>query len=268
MIFHSDYYKYGFKADEIFEFLAENGINLKGETIPIELPQKWPLEYRLFKDFGKHDAALIMSGIIPSDVNNWNYWDDPDAEVLRKLSLIDAYAKEILALDPNFDSDVRNGKRRWSATEIDTSEKISQEIWREWCKSVDLTWPIPERSRNSITVSSTDAELIAKWRRTESDLIDASEQIKILKTQLREAQGAVDDLRRTVGSKDAIAPHNTHLMKIAIEVQRNYWKDLSTPPKQETLCKELIQLYKLSKAEAQAVERVACPIDRKKIIYP
>lgn len=264
MTSHSDYYKYGFKADEIFEFLAENGIDIKGEAAPIEPPQKWPPEYSLFPSFGKHDAALIMSGIVPSEINDWNYWDNPDPEAGRKLRLIEAYAEEILGLNPDFESLVREGKRRWNANEIDSSEKIGQAIWRKWCNNMGLTWPIPERLNSRVADPTTDPELVAKWRQAETDLANAVEQIGILKAQLSEAQNSIDDLRRTAGSKDAIAPHNTHLMKIAIEVQREYWRNPAIPPKQETLCAELIDRYQLSKAEAQAVERVACPIDRKK----
>ncbi|SFV15480.1 hypothetical protein [Pseudoduganella namucuonensis] len=267
MTSHSDYHVYGFKTDEILEYLAKNGFTITAEAIPVELaPPQWPPEYSLFPSFGKHDAALIMSGIIPDEISNWNYWDDPHPEAGRKLKLIDACAEEILALDPDFEFNRDHGRRRWSPTEIDTSEKISQAIWRQWCNSVGVEWPIPERSNGAPTAPATDAELLAKWQQAEIALAEAGKQIEVLQAELRSAQATIDDLRRTAGDKDAIALHNTHLMKIAIQVQRDYWKDLNTPPKQEILCAELMEQYKLTKPEAQAVERVACPIDRKKVL--
>ena len=93
-------------------------------------------------------------------------------------------------------------------------------------------------------------------------------QIKSLREQLGEAQKRIDDLRRITGDLSAVAPHNVHLMRIAIQVQSDYWADLNAQPKQETLVAELIKKYGLTKAEAQAVERVACPINRRKNVSP
>lgn len=85
-----------------------------------------------------------------------------------------------------------------------------------------------------------------------------------LRQQLGIAQKTIDDLRHIVGDLNSVAPYNLHLMKIALEIQRVHWKNLDKPPKQESILNELVEKYSLSGPEAQAVERVACPINRRK----
>ncbi|NML61798.1 hypothetical protein HHL21_12045 [Massilia sp. RP-1-19] len=58
--------------------------------------------------------------------------------------------------------------------------------------------------------------------------------------------------------------YDSGLLSIAVEVQKEYWTDLTAPPKQDVIVRELRTRYDLSEAEAKAVERVACPIDRSK----
>lgn len=99
-------------------------------------------------------------------------------------------------------------------------------------------------------IEQTDSVLIEKLKKTEQSLADA--------------QKTIDNQRKIIEEQTAVVPHNVLLMKIAIEVQRDYWKNVSAPPKQEALIKELMAKYSLSEAVAKAVERVACPINRGK----
>lgn len=93
-------------------------------------------------------------------------------------------------------------------------------------------------------------------------------EIDLLRQQLADAQKTIKDLREIAGDGSGTALHNTHLMKIAIDVQKKYFSDPNNSQKQETLLNEIEEFYKLSAVEARAVERVACPIDRKKNISP
>jgi len=113
-------------------------------------------------------------------------------------------------------------------------------------------------------IPTTDAELADRLKQAEQSLTESMKQIDTLKQHLGVAQKETDELRRIIGDRTAIAPHNTRLMKIAIQVQRDYWKNLDERPKQEALKADLIAKYALSGVEAHAVELVACPIDRKK----
>ncbi|MDR6585553.1 hypothetical protein [Herbaspirillum frisingense] len=94
---------------------------------------------------------------------------------------------------------------------------------------------------------------------TQSALI---EKLKNTELALAEAEKTIDGQRKIIEEQGAVIPHNVLLMKIAIEVQRDYWQDISSPPKQEALIAELMAKYRLSEVVAKAVERVACPINR------
>lgn len=60
------------------------------------------------------------------------------------------------------------------------------------------------------------------------------------------------------------ALHATGLMKAAIQVQKKYWEDPDSTPKQEVIISEIREEYGFTEAEAKAVERVACPKKRSK----
>ena len=47
-------------------------------------------------------------------------------------------------------------------------------------------------------------------------------------------------------------------------LQKKYWKNLDSQEKQEIIVSEIMEKYSYTKEQAKAVERVACPINRKK----
>jgi hypothetical protein len=81
---------------------------------------------------------------------------------------------------------------------------------------------------------------------------------------LIQANDVVDYLLDYISDDPTRPAHNTALMKIAIEVQKKYWPEQSARPKQEVVIAEIQEHYGLTEAEAKAVERVACPVTRKK----
>lgn len=112
---------------------------------------------------------------------------------------------------------------------------------------------------------TADEALVKRLERTDQDLANARSHVEALKIQLSEAQRSIDNLRRLVGDETCIARHNTHLMKVALDIQRQFWKTTDrSNGKQEAIIDYLIKEHDLSKVEAAAVERVACPIDRKR----
>ncbi|MGS0743791.1 hypothetical protein ACVBEF_18515 [Glaciimonas sp. GG7] len=90
----------------------------------------------------------------------------------------------------------------------------------------------------------------------------------MFKQQFAKVQKTIDELRHLIGDQSVIASHNVHFMKIAIQVQRDYWGNLDLSPKQEVLVIKLMQKYSQTKPEAQAIERVSCSISRKKKVSP
>ncbi len=251
MIFHSDYKKFGFRLSEITALLEENNISLKTPS------RTWPVEYQQMPAFTKQDAALIMSGLFPDEVDDWRFWDDPPSEVDRKLRLIDACQHEILAQDARL-----NGFEK-PKTEIGSVDRISHAAWRNWSKEKGLDWPIPD-STESTAPPKTDEELLRRLSAEEGRRKKAEADAEILRAQVSDLQKKVDQLNRLVGDGSAIALHNTRLMKIALAVQREYWTDVDQRPNQEALWGDLREKYKLSQLQAEAVELVACPIDRQK----
>lgn len=245
-MYHSDYQRFGFKSSEIFALLKEHGIYLD------DAAKAWPVEYQLIPAFTKSEAALIMCGIFPEDGDNFRFWDDPPAEVERKLRVIDSRQAEILAQAGAL-----------NALEIGSSDKISHTAWRAWSKKMGFDWPIPESSEPTAP-PKTDEELLRRMKTEEARRMEAEAAAALLRAQVSEMQKTIDDLRRVVGDGSAIALHNTRLMEIALKVQREYWKDLDRRPNQEALWGDLREKYGLSKPQAEAVELVACPIDRKK----
>lgn len=83
------------------------------------------------------------------------------------------------------------------------------------------------------------------------------------KEQLISAYAAIEYLMDDLWASSAPL-YDSGLLRIAVEVQKEYWGDLTAPPKQDVIVRELRTKYDLSEAEAKAVERVACPIDRSK----
>ena len=114
------------------------------------------------------------------------------------------------------------------------------------------------------TLPRTDAELVNKLELTEQNLMKANEENDLLKLHLAKAQTEIDELRRLTTPSDNAPLHYTLLMKAAIEVQRKYWKNLDSQEKQEIIINEIMEKYSFTKEQAKAVERVACPVNRKK----
>ena len=70
--------------------------------------------------------------------------------------------------------------------------------------------------------------------------------------------------KRNENLKSQAPLHCCQLMKIAVKVQHRYWQDPTNPPKQSVIVAELEEKYALSRYAAEAVERVACPLNRDK----
>ena len=121
----------------------------------------------------------------------------------------------------------------------------------------------PDHAATKI-ISRTDAELVIELQKTQENLRKIKEENDLLKSHLAKAQIEIDELRRLATPKDSSPLHYTLLMKAAIEVQRYYWKELEIQEKQEIIINEIMEKYSFTKEQAKAVERVACPVNRKK----
>lgn len=238
-----------FKKPLLKRILAEVKILLDSDSNIPEL-------YKHHPEFGVGEANLIINNINPQDADN-DYWQYPPQEVEIMDKIIEQNLDELQLIDTG---------KHWS----DGSKRIfKHSTWRTWCKRHGHKWNIPDvETQSDEALLTTDPEL--KQRVLELQLaLDATKiENEALRVQLSDAQKAINELRLLSNAKEATAPHYTHLMKIAIETQREFWgkwREGDTPPKQDSIKYELKQKNpKFSQIRIDAIEMIACPIDRKK----
>ena len=214
-----------------------------------------PELYKHYLEFGVGEANLIINNINPQDADNdWNYWQNPPPEVAIMDKIIEQHLDELELIDTG---------HHWTDK---STHKFKHSTWRTWCKRHGHKWNIPDvETQTAENLPTTDPELKQRAIDLQVELDRVKGENEALRVQLSDTQKTISELRLLSNATDATAPHYTHLMKIAIEVQRKYWKNLSIPPKQETLIVDIKSDYKhLTDYEARVVERIACPIDRKK----
>lgn len=217
--------------------------------------------YQHFKQFNTGEANLIINNINPQDAeNDINYWQYPPEEVEIMGKIINQHLDELYSIEyraPTLeDDDLHNPIFKHST-------------WREWCKQHGHKWNIPDIQTNiADTTPSTDPELRQRAIDLQSELERVKSENDLLRGQLADSQKQINELRLLSNATEATAPHYTHLMKIAIETQRKHWGDWKvgdTPIKQEAIICDLQNTYKgFSGARINAIEAIACPIERKK----
>jgi hypothetical protein len=195
--------------------------------------------------FGKILCAAVSS-------NQLAHLGDPEDWLANSSSKECAETSNDTAPSP---SDLRNTLRRYD------NLKLSHADIRAWCQANGFHWPFP-------AVSGIRAGEVARHDATRTDdegkCPTVGSEEPLLRVQIAEMQKTIDELRRIVGDRSAIALHNTRLMKIALQIQREYWGDpiVNPRPNQEYLWGELQEKFGLNEKQAKAVELVACPIDR------
>ena len=175
----SNFKEIGFDEVEISAFLAKHGINL-GTVVEETTVSSWIHDYQLIAAFDKSDAALIMSGINPEEVEgDWNYWDNPHTEVKRKLKIIDSHAGDLLEM-----AGLREPARFDEKVTLEFGVQISQKVWREWCHDLGLEWPIPSKESLSSSLPRTDVDvgLLDKLRKSEAERGRLESQLAAFKT--------------------------------------------------------------------------------------
>ncbi len=205
------------------------------------------------------DAAKILAGIAPSETLH------PESEKSREVdewhyALEDAIeAGEI-------------STPRWN--EIRCEQIALHADIRTWCAKRGYVWPVPDPNPRP----STNAEALAEIERLKIEI----ERLRIGEKELAELRTNADSAGRPGIGHDAshpeierlmglVPPQPVRLMEIAIAVQRRYWgdnwdaDDPDTWTTQKDIWAWIQQTYpSLSKANRDAIEAVACPVDRSK----
>nr|DAM44974.1 MAG TPA: protein of unknown function (DUF5320) [Caudoviricetes sp.] len=98
---------------------------------------------------------------------------------------------------------------------------------------------------------------------------DLEQEIKKLKSELEEKDKKITELQTALDDKNIpilLGVHrNDDPLKIAIEVRNKYWASYPDNVKSNTQIRDyIIRDYRVTKTFATEIEKIACPIDRKK----
>ncbi|WP_429497999.1 hypothetical protein ACQUFY_16840 [Robbsia andropogonis] len=166
MTFHSDYQKVGFKADEIYWFLTQNGITLlpwreKPEPPAVSSPAlpeiaSWKLAMRAMPCFTVNEAAHILADCDPFEPDYGEYNIDPEAYAERQRN------KRILfaAIDAN---DLPGGQ--WADDR--NQQEIPHAALRAWCDENGIVWPIPTLTPRP----ASNEEALAEIERLRAEIV-------------------------------------------------------------------------------------------------
>ena len=238
------------------------------------------------------EAALAIAGIDPAWVNDsvqsaidGNYIGWEMARDVKK-SIVEAVCDGDISANRIFNKTTKDGRfshqlkrslsgRILNPEHINSIELKAIELW-PWLHRIGwLNEPIESPySKGNGFIDPKSAELprtpgIERIIRAMDADKEYGAQVAELKSLLEQANKELAHLKSEQEKADrAEVLHNTRLMKIAIETQRTYWGenwvpgDFDTAPRKTVIVDRLISEYGLSNAQAQAVEAVACPIDR------
>ena len=128
-----------------------------------------------------------------------------------------------------------------------------------------LQVPIP----NTYILISQLSEVVADELNSIQMNDNSSEEIKKLKSELEEKDKKITELQTALGDKNVPillgAHRNDDPLKIAIEVRNKYWANYPDNVKSNTQIRDyIIRDYSVTKTFATEIEKIACPIDRKK----
>lgn len=128
-----------------------------------------------------------------------------------------------------------------------------------------LQVPIP----NTYILISQLSEVVADELNSIQMNDNSSEEIKKLKSELEEKDKKITELQTALGDKNVPillgAHRNDDPLKIAIEVRNKYWASYPDNVKSNTQIRDyIIRDYGVTQTLATEIEKIACPIDRKK----
>lgn len=128
-----------------------------------------------------------------------------------------------------------------------------------------LQVPIP----NTYILISQLSEVVADELNSIQMNDNSSEEIKKLKSELEEKDKKITELQTALSDKNVPillgAHRNDDPLKIAIEVRNKYWASYPDNVKSNTQIRDyIIRDYGVTQTLATEIEKIACPIDRKK----
>lgn len=114
-----------------------------------------------------------------------------------------------------------------------------------------------------------NVDLIPLQKEKAESVPELNQEIERLKSELEEKDKKITELQTALGDKNVPillgAHRNDDPLKIAIEVRNKYWASYPDNVKSNTQIRDyIIRDYSVTKTFATEIEKIACPIDRKK----
>lgn len=176
---HDDYHRYGFKADEIYPFLARHGISIEqsGPALISEKPATnvpdWVQPYKGRRQISLGDAATVLAGLSPAYAGYRG--DDEYAAIGEwRAALIDA-------IDDQRNQGGEIEASTWGS-DRDAEQMLDHADIRAWCARRGHVWPIPELDPQPATSAEALAEierLKAEVERYKAELAEVKEGINM-----------------------------------------------------------------------------------------
>ena len=248
MTFHSDYYTYGFKVDEISALLSKHQIHIHGNdsgvTQPVRIPG-WAIKFRGLKSFTLDAVAEIMAGADPSHSGFLS--DDGQSEFFVAMQLLEQAIE---------DGTLQTGQDIHGKTTVFDSQI------RTWCRSIGREWCIP--AVDPMLNVTIDPAPLQSWQEVQRERTELLQQLGVLQRQQDDREilklkisALTADVLRLLQEKAALQPqekiesastspwpwgnHHTellgHLEAAALEFWVNYdpQNTKATAPKNETV---------------------------------
>lgn len=193
--YHSDYNSYGFKIDEIADFLFRHEIDIQAGKTPIYRPAPfpdWAAKYRGLRSFRLTDAAEIIIFVNPSGEGFLGDQAQADCDIAMQL------LEQAIE-----DGTLRTGKDINGKTTVFDSEL------RPWCRSIGRVWCIP--AVDPLPDVTTDEALLQSLQEVQREKAELVQQLVVLQRQhddrevlKQRASTLAKDVVRLEGEKAAL----------------------------------------------------------------
>ncbi|MDT8895801.1 hypothetical protein RSO41_14175 [Halomonas sp. I1] len=250
LIYHSDYQDYLFNRSEVAALLESAGYPLqalsKDQGKREGEPPEWMRIYAAKSALRVHEAAWVINGKEPPEScpRSTVY----DLNIRRTLQAI---------VDSVKLGDIETKNTDWHIDEEPQTWLVSHQSVIDWCGSVGYEWPLSQFMKPPQVEGETSIASPQHVNHQDKDRLH--EEIATLRQEVAELRATVEELRKSVPL------HPGSLMGMAIQAQHRYWGNPEeSRPKSEVIIQELRKEYGITGAQASAVDKVACPINRNK----
>ena len=213
MTSRSDAELFGFRCDEIYDFLEGHGLKLsrlarsEARSAQVLRVPEWARPYVGRRQISLGDTALILAGISPAHTGHLS--DDEYAEFSEwRKALIDA-------IGPDTDHAAEISATTWGSNQ-DAEQMLSHADIRAWCARRGHVWPIPDpgptrpRAKSELAESLEAIEAgFKQWEKEDPRVAELNSAIDAYSGLWKDSKAEAESLRERLA---------------ATEVERDEWK--------------------------------------------